>query len=359
MRFSLKPDYDETRKRCEAFWEGELYDRAMVALPVFKDESQRIKIQKKSYKSLEDRWTDYDQRVKEDVAMLHNIEFLGDALPIAWPNLGPEIFSAWYGCGYHFGETTTWSDPCILDWACDNDKAVFDENHPLYIGMHEYTDRLLEAANGKFIVGLTDFHPGGDHVAALRDPQNLAIDMLYDVDYVKEMVEKSYVDFFKVYDLFYKKFRSHDMPITTWTPLINEGTYYVPSNDFSCMISTKMFEDVFLEGIIRECKYYDRSVYHLDGPDALRHLDVLLDIRELDAVQWVPGAGNEQFDRWIDVYQKIQNRGKSIQIVSIKINELDSLFETLSPEGVFISSVIGVDDKQTAQYVLERIKNWK
>jgi hypothetical protein len=37
---------------------------------------------------------------------------------------------------------------------------------------------LFKAGEGHFIVGLTDFHSGGDHLAALRDPANLAIDLI-------------------------------------------------------------------------------------------------------------------------------------------------------------------------------------
>ena len=70
------------------------------------------------------------------------------------------------------------------------------------------------------------------------------------------------------------------------------------------MISTRMFEDVFLPGLVDECRFLDRSIYHLDGPGALRHLDSILAIPELDALQWVFGAGNEGFHRWVEVYRK-------------------------------------------------------
>ena len=42
----------------------------------------------------------------------------------------------------------------------------------------EMTDALIEAAKGKFIVGCTDLHGGGDAVAAFRDPAELLIDTI-------------------------------------------------------------------------------------------------------------------------------------------------------------------------------------
>jgi hypothetical protein len=98
------------------------------------------------------------------------------------------------------------------------------------------------------------------------------------------------------------------------------------------MISNAMFERFFLPGLARECQFLDRSIYHLDGPGALRHLDSILSIRELDAVQWVFGAGNEGYGRWVDVYRRIQGAGKGVEVICT-LEEIDRVIETLSPKG--------------------------
>lgn len=357
MSFELKPDYDMTLKRFKAFWDCEIVDRAPVSLslPV----PDPVELPWKHFETLEERWLDVDFRAEQEAAALQNRIWYADSLPIAQTNMGPEIFSAWCGCGYQYGEGTTWSEPCIHDWETDADKAVLNREHPLLKILIKFTDNLIELGKGKFIVGLTDFHPGGDHVAALRDPQNLAMDMILNLDHVKKKIDESYPEYFEMYEMFYKKITDAGMPATSWTTIINDGTFYIPSNDFSCMISVDMFDDVFLPGIIKECKYYDRSIYHLDGPDALRHLDSLLAIDELDAVQWVPGAGNEGYSNWVKVYQKIQAAGKGIQLMPCRVEEFDLIFETLKPEGVWFSGVGGVRNKDDADYVLKRISEWK
>jgi hypothetical protein len=116
---------------------------------------------------------------------------------------------------------------------------------------------------------------------------------------------------------------------------------------------------MFLPGLIEECKFYDRSIYHLDGPGALKHLDSILSIPKLNAVQWVPGAGNGGFERWIPVYQKIQAAGKGIQLATVSLKNLELVFETLRPEGVWFSGIEGVHDRETAEAVLKRIAAWK
>ena len=162
--FSLKPDYEESRRRYEAWWHGEIIDRPPVWIQLIREDA--VPVPQKTYASHRDRWLDIDFRAEQMALELENYEYYADSLPIVWPNLGPEIFSSWCGCGYEFGQDTAWSIPCIDDWETDADKAVFNPDHPLFKACVDFTKRLLDLGRGKFIVGLTDFHPGGDHLAA-------------------------------------------------------------------------------------------------------------------------------------------------------------------------------------------------
>ena len=355
MELLYKPDYETSLQRFEAFWHREIIDRPPVSIAMRK--SGAPVVMPREYASFEEQWLDIDGRVADMDAQMAGTDYLYDSLPIAWPNLGPEIFSAWCGCGYRYGKDTTWSEPIIQDWETDFDKTRLDMNHPLFIKMIEFTQKLIDAGRGKFIVGLTDLHPGGDHLAALRDPQNLAMDMLDEPEYVKKALERSMPEYYAAYGVFYNMIRAAGMPATSWIPIVHEGTFYIPSNDFSCMVSNEMFEEFFLPGIAQECKFYDRSIYHLDGPDALRHLDSLLSIPELDAIQWVPGAGNEGYERWISVYQRIQRAKKGIYL-TCHIRDLPMVFETLRPEGVWFAHIDGVRDRETAETVVKSIERW-
>ena len=257
-------------------------------------------------------------------------------MPVAHPNLGPEILSALYGCPIHFGDFgTSWTEPILHDWA-DVDQIQLDWNSPYLAKLDELTDAFLEVGRDKFIVGMTDWHPGGDCIAALREPQLLAMDMLEHVDEIRALLPRITRDYFQIYDRFYEKLRAHGQPISTWLPLVCDEKYYIPSNDFSIMISKQMFDDIFLPGIAEECRFLDRSIYHLDGPGALRHLDSILAIPELDALQYVPGAGNEGFARWVDVYRRAQAAGKAIQVFCT-LEEVDHVMETLDPRGLFLA----------------------
>ena len=98
MTLELKPDYGQVKARYMAFWEREIIDRPPVCVTLPRAGARPYR--GKAYASLEEKWLDIDGRIEEMEAGLENTEFLYDSLPVAWPNLGPEIFSAWCGCPY-------------------------------------------------------------------------------------------------------------------------------------------------------------------------------------------------------------------------------------------------------------------
>ncbi len=354
--FALKPDFELVKQRIEAFWQRDVLDRPVTMFSLYKPVANCVPLPASHHGSSAERWMDTQYLVEWTQAALANQVFLGDNLPIAWPNLGPEVMSALYGCPLHFGDYgTSWSDPILFDWK-DADQIRLDWNGPYLLKLHEMTDALLEAGKDRFIVGMTDWHPGGDCIAAFRDPMNLAMDLITHKEQVKSLLDRVEADYYQLYNVFYNKLRAAGQPITSWTPLVCDGKYYIPSNDFSIMISTAMFEEIFLPGISRECHFLDHSIYHLDGPGALRHLNSILAIPELDALQFVPGAGSEGFNKWIPVYQKAQAAGKGVQ-VDCTPDDLNLLMDTLIPRGLFLQ-MSGIDSPETANAVLKSLESW-
>jgi hypothetical protein len=352
----LKPDADRTLERMEAFWEREILDRPLVQFTVPRPPEEQLPVPESHHATPEERWLDIDYQTRLRVANVSNVYYPGDRLPAAYPNLGPEVFAALYGCPIHFGDYgTSWTNPILHDWS-QADALHLDWESPHLKWLHEATDALLEAGRDKFITGMADWHPGGDAIAAFRDPQNLAVDLITHPNEVKALLARLESDYFSLYSMFYDKLRAADQPITAWLPLASPSRYYIPSNDFSCMVSGEMFREFFLPGLTNECRFLDRSIYHLDGPNALRHLDDLMAIKELGALQWVPGAGNEGFVRWIEVYRRAQAAGKGLWI-SCALDEVPDVMAALDPHGVCLA-VGGVPTLEAGEDLLRRAEAW-
>jgi len=354
------PDYEMRLKRQDAYWDMEVLDRAVVCMYIPNEKSTVKLPAQRNWKTLKDRWFDAEYNAELALAIAENTIYFGDALPIFFPNLGPEVFSAFCGCELEYSETTSWAIPIIKDWKKDFDKISFSEDNVYFKKIEEMTDLLLEYGKGKFYTGLTDIHPGGDGIAAFRDPQEMNYDMLLEPEMIKKTLNKITPIFFKVFDHFYNKLAGKNQVCGTWNGMTSIRKYHIPSNDFSCMISNKMFKEFFLQGIIDECKYFGTSIYHLDGPQALQHLDDILDIKELNGVQWVPGTGNGgrySNELNLPILQKIQNANKVNQF-HIEPDELDTIMENLKPNGIFLT-INGVKTEEEGQNLIKKIENWK
>ena len=143
-------------------------------------------------------------------------------------------------------------------------------------------------------------------------------------------------DFFaEIFDDIWKPIAAAGQPCTTWTPSLHMGRGTVLQCDFICMISPAMFAKIILPALQREVDYFEKSIYHLDGPGALRHLQTVLDMGGLNAVQWVCGAGQGSARDWIEVYRKIQAAGKAMEILCANFEEAVEVAKCIKPQGAW------------------------
>ena len=90
--------------------------------------------------------------------------------------------------------------------------------------------------------------------------------------------------------------------------------------DASAMFSTRVFERLVAPALGEQCRWLDYSLYHLDGTQAMHHVDHLLAIDALNAIEWTPQAGIEGggSPRWYDLYRRILAGGKGVQAVGVQ-----------------------------------------
>ena len=347
-------DWEKRLDRQDAFWDCEIIDRAVVTITCPSPNLAYPAPAEREWDSHRQRWLDAEYQADRAVASVMNRHYAGDALPQAWPNLGPEVFSAYFGQEMEYGEATSWSIPNLPDYSLA-DTLQFSDQNAYWTQTLRMTDALLEAGKGLFYTGITDLHPGGDAVAAFRDPMHFAMDMLDSPAEAKALSNRMSREFCTLYDRFMDRLESAGQACCSWPGPVSRRRWHTPSNDFSCMVSKDVFDDVFLPGISEECRHLEASLYHLDGPQALTHLDSLLEIPDLSAIQWVYGAGNGCASDWIDVYKKIRAAGKGIQ-VGLRPDELDLFMDEFSPEGLWLG--IDADSAAHAADLVKRVEQW-
>lgn len=333
MEMIYKDDWGKAKERINAWWQQEIVDRACIQVHASKGQA----IYPQPPATIEDRWTNIKYVLDRAEASMGNTYYGGESFPAFIPNLGPDAFSAYYGCPLHFAPDTSWVDPIIKDWDTDIKNIQFDEHSHWWQLTQQMTAEAAERSKGNFIVGITDLHIGGDALSAMRGRQELCIDLYEHPEDIKSILDRLREDAYYVYDRLYELAHASEWGCSTWLPAWASDKYIALQCDFIIMISPKMFKEFFLPDIQQQAKRFDHSIFHLDGYGATRHLDDLLDIPELNAIQWVPGDGAEPMPYWIPLLKRIQAGKKSIHI-SARSEDVEVLLENLNPNGLMINT---------------------
>jgi len=341
-------------QRNEAFWRGELEEGPLmwVTAPGAKP-SQPVP----EPASEAELWTNVDYVMAATNRTLAGTHYAGDALPVFCPWLGPDQFAAWLGADLELQprQNTSWCKPFVQDWAAHLQLRIDPENRwwRLYL---QLLRESVRAGAGKWVTGYPDLHTGIDALSAIRSPENLAVDLVNDPAAIHRAMRQM-TDLWKfVVDTASDIILPAGQGTSNWTMgWSNDRFLCVGQNDFSCMISPAMFE-AFCGSDNRECcAHADRTLYHLDGPGAVRHVPFLLGLERLHCIQWIQGAGSPLPSQWVELLQRIQAGGKSVQLYYGKghgdhadlKHELDVLCGALNPTRLFIWAT--VDSAQTAE----------
>ena len=347
-------DWEMRLKRQDACWNCEILDRPVVCMsicnPAYSPPTSK-------HTNAEEYWLDAEYQAERQLSAIRATKYYGDALPQIFPNVGPDFFAACFGGKIVFEEkSTSYIVPFVNDYA-DLDALRFNYQSECFKKMEDMYDALIALNDGDSYIGWPDIHTGADCLVGFRGPQQLCMDLYDFPEQIKKNIKMVTAEYKKLLDYYFKKLGAHKYAITGWPGIVSSKKWSVPSCDFAYMISTDDFNEFFLEGIREECGFTEANIFHLDGKGSLKHLDALLGIENLNAIQWVYGAGNGRASGWIPVYQKVQAAGKGIQI-NIDLDELETIMQNLHPEGVFLY-VRGVKDEETVNNVIRTVSKWK
>ncbi len=282
--------------------------------------------------------------------------FGGEAFPNLFPNLGPGALAAYFSgyLRYEQDALTAWfEDP--KPWE-EVERFALQDNH-----WRRYTRDILcmalRAAKGRYVVGTADIGGILDVLASFRGAEPLAMDLLTDAERVNAMRRKILDAWHIVYDDLDTIIRPQQEGTSAWMGLWCPGTYYPLQCDFGAMISPAMFETFVIPDVEEQCRRLDYAIYHLDGPGQIAHLDLLLDIPELDGIQWIPGTGNPQNDcpEWFPMYEKIIAKNKLVVLQCWDdVANLPALLEAIPNRNLLISA--SAPDEDAAHALLKTVK---
>ena len=240
-------------------------------------------------------------------------EYLGDAFPMVnFDAFGPGVLAAFCGARLDNSSGGVWFFP--------KEELEIEDIHVKYDPDNVYVQRIkaiyragLEKWNGSVIMGLPDLGGVMDVAATFRGSENLLLDLYDCPEEVIRLNAEIQQAWYQAYEDFMQVLKPQKYN-TNWAGLLSEKPSYVIQCDFSYMISNPMFKEFVLETLRMDTQKLHNTIYHLDGIGELNHLDDILALKELNAVQWVFGDGKPPAECWLDVYRRILAAGKQIQI---------------------------------------------
>ena len=332
-----KANWEETKKRYIDWWNHKgvvltmwehFQDPAMQPhADVPKPEAPRDNNERRLSPEWRSRYLDW--------YMAHS-SFLADILPVANTELGPGSMAAILGSPLEGGDDTIWiKQPNPIP----EGDLTYDPQSP---GMKLHRDLLRsvkERAKGNYYVGMPDLMEGLDVLASLRGTDTVLMDTMMQPDVLERQLQQINDYYFKVFDELYDIIREDDGMCFCYFSLWGPGKVTKLQSDISTMISEDDYRH-FVQPYIREqAQHMDYTLYHLDGVGAIRHLPALLEIDEIDAIQWTPGVGQPQGGdpKWFDLYKQILASGKSVEANWVKPEEIVPLLDACGTNGIQIN----------------------
>jgi hypothetical protein len=361
MTLNHKPDLEEAQARMTAWWHHEVVDRVALAVYAKREAPREEPFTAPRPDTVEERWLNPEWRLAAWEQSFVNTDFLGEAIPYFDTNIGPGSLGLFLGCKGTLVEGTVWYDPVIEDLETAPD-LTFDPQGEWYQRHLRLIEIGLAHGESRYYTSIPDLIENLDTLAALHGTEALLLDLV-DKPAAVHRFQRQIVDlYFQAYDPMYEMVTQDAYgccfsAFSTWAP----GRYAKLQCDFSAMISPKMFEEFVMPYLDEQTRRLDYTMYHLDGPCAIQHLDLLLSLPRLNAIQWTPGSGDEPIasPKWYPLYERVLKAGKSLVLLGIAgpdVKEIETIVRRFGPKGLYITTY--VDSREEGEALLQAARTW-
>lgn len=356
MIMKCKPDLEQIKYRMEAFWQSEMLDRACISVRAPYDPGLNIspfKFTPEYYdadKGLEDYWLNPESIAIRNKAMIQNTFFGGDALPSVFLNFGTSGHCQYFGARPKFNNDTIWFDPVFNE--IDPEQLQFEAQ---ILKSHlNIAAQIISLADDEYLVGMPDHCGTLDALAHLYGTETILLAMAEKKERLLKAVEILNGGWQKANEAFFQLTKSVNQgAVHSWMDLWAPGRVTHMQCDLSVMISPGAFNEFVMPELEAQLEWLEYPVYHFDGIEQARHLDSLLSLKKLKAIQWTHVAGQPAAKDHIEVLQKMQKAGKSL-IIMTPAEDIPKLLSELSPAGLYLHCE--VDDYLQAMEIVSYVE---
>lgn len=268
------------------------------------------------WKDMEDKYQNPQRIVDRYRYFCQTHAFLGESFPNLNIDFGPGSLASYLGSEIGFKEDTVWFNKCLDGWD-GVPKLTFDPENKWFKKHLQLAKDCQALAGDDFYVDMPDLMENIDVLASLRGAQDILFDLLDEPEMIGERIQEVTDIYYEYYDRFYDVIKDEEggnayTVFQIWGP----GRTVKLQCDFSAMMSPEDFRKYIQPSLRSQSENVDHVLYHLDGPAAIKHMDALMEIEGIDALQWTSGdAGPDgTLPDWDVIYDKAIAAGKSIWV---------------------------------------------
>jgi 5-methyltetrahydrofolate--homocysteine methyltransferase len=352
-------DWDEIRDLLTAWWLRKEPHRPILSVTAPREKPLPVPKGPPLTADSRDNWLDVEAILRRYEARCGRTFSAGVSFPYVTPGLGPGNLNLYLGSEPVFMPDTVWYKPVFKDPA--KAQLHLDPANPYWQWTLRAIDTMKAAAAGKYLVGIPDMIEGLDILSELLGTEELLTYLLDCPEEIHRLLNDLDPIYWKAFDPLYEKVKDERqgnafIAFQIWGP----GRTIKSQCDFSAMISPAMFEEFVCPYLERQCARADFSVFHVDGPKCIPHLEPLLKVKSLTAIQWTPGypnPGSADPMWWKPVWEKVYAAGKSALVLGNKPSLVEPFLREFGWAGSFVGT--GTQTEAEARRLLKDAQGWK
>ena len=338
------PDFGEFKRRMNAYWEREALERCCVSITV-----------PKSGYIAPGRHCQYYNTEEADRALrssLDNHYRFGETASFYFPYFGTSGIAEYTGCHVNHTPETAWFEPWMND---EPDASLISYRHPeIFQKQKDAISKMIQLSKGDYMVSVSDNAGIVDALACIRGSETLLFDMLEEPEFVEEAVQKLLPIYKQTEEELFDLVKENNQGCLLLWQLWAPKRLAQMQCDMSVMISNEMFNRFVMPELEELTSFLDYPLYHMDGMEQIRHLDSLLSLKNLRAIQWSKVDGQPRSVEFIPVFQKMQKAGKCL-VMKVEARDVEKLLDNLSCRGLQLI-ILGIETPEEASEMMKLVE---
>lgn len=311
-----KKNWEETKQRFDDYWKCQNTGRPIMRVTGVKPNYVPYSLPEElKSRDMADKYLNAERIVNRYRHYCEAHEFLAESFPNLNIDFGPGSIAGYLGSEIVFRDDTVWFEPCVNEIK-DCPPFLFEPENKWFKKHIELFNECKKLVEDDFPIAIPDLMENVDVLASLRGAQELIYDMIDDEEEVIKRVQQISDVYQQYYDAFYRYSEYEGGSAYTVFQIFGNGKTQKLQCDYSALLSPDYFRVFVLESLKQGVKGIDNVLYHLDGPDAIKHMDALMEVEGINALQWTSGdyGPDGTLKEWDIIYDKARVAGKALWI---------------------------------------------